>query len=147
VKNQILVGEANLVFLLLFSCCLMNEAGHVSFFYLCLVMKPFENLVMRFLLHGFMCAWSFHSFFWLCAWVSFNVIRYLKKSVLRLLHCGAVFFLLGSILMHANHMFLFLANYKRVYFKSLKTFRVGVVSYLFSLQQGFLSFVMHGLTG
>ena len=61
------VGEANLAFFSCFSCCLMNEVDHVSFFYLCLVMKPFENLAMRFLLHGFMCAWSFHSFFWLCA--------------------------------------------------------------------------------
>jgi len=74
----------------------MNEADHVSFFYLCLVMKPFENLAMCFLLHGFMHDLSILSFGFV-QWVSFNVMRYLKKkNVLRLLHCGAVFFLLGS---------------------------------------------------
>jgi len=74
----------------------MNEVDHIFFSNLWLVMKPFENLAMHFLLHGFICAWSSNSFFWLCAWVSFNVMRYLKISMLRLLHCGVVFFLLGS---------------------------------------------------
>jgi len=74
----------------------MNEPDIVSFFYLCLVMKPFENLVMRFLLHGLCVHGIYILSFGFVHWVSFNVMRYLKKSVLWLLHYGAIFFLLGS---------------------------------------------------
>jgi len=66
------VGEANLAFFSFFSCCSVNEADHVSFFYLCLVTKHFENLAMRFLLHGFVC--MVFPFFLLALCIGFHLM-------------------------------------------------------------------------